>query len=278
MRDVQRGISALALVTLVSGVAFAGQSGPSKQGESCFATRDCAEGLKCIDNMCGYDVPPSAMKAGSGPLGGKGETCRARSDCSAGLACIDEVCADPNARRRSDDDGESWMHFDLHGAHPFVGLAWMGGPVTGMTTGRLSTSPQRADAGFLFALRGGVIFDNQELAIELSPMTDWVTTNGRGPVFQVNGTYGYYAAIHDSGAFSVYWPLRIGVGMLAGGDNSAGLVYFQAIADLVGPAFRIGHVIIDLRLPSFRYAVTGSNGLQGHIFSWELGASASYVF
>ena len=256
------------------------RTGPGGQGESCFSARDCSEGLKCIDNVCGHEVPPSAMKAGTGPLGARGESCRARADCAAGLACIRETCSDPNARAKDDDGdhGGDWMRFELHGTHPFVGLAWMGGPVIGFTTGRFNTSPQRAEGSFLFALRGGVTFDNQELAVELSPMTFFPVTSGRGPAFQVNGTYGVYTPIHESTSVSVYWPLRIGVGMVAGGNNTANMVYFQALADIIGPAIRVGHIMIDLRLPSFRYLLTDGSGIQAHIFAWELGASVNYLF
>jgi hypothetical protein len=256
-------------------------SGPAAQGESCFSGRDCAEGLKCIDNVCGHDVPPSAMKAGSGPLGAKGETCRARSDCAEGLKCMRSTCVGENASTREDDGGDEWLRFDLHGTHPFVGIGGMAGPAWATVSSPLgSVNDRNVQGSGLFALRGGVIFDNQELAIELSPMTyfPYNRTLSNGPVFQVNGTWGYYAAIYDSAAVSVYWPIRLGVGMFAGGDNTGGLVYFQAIGDLVGPAIRVGHLIFDLRLPSFRYAVTSRSSVTAHIFAWELGASVNYVF
>lgn len=269
---------ALVLVAL-SREARAG-AGP---GESCFSSRDCTGGLTCIDNVCAHEVPPSAMKPGSGPRGVRGESCRARADCGEGLMCLHGECADERARSHdaSDDAGAEWLRFDLHGSHPFLGIAWMGGPAWATLSSPLGTSnDSNVRSGFLFALRGGAIFDNHELAIELSPMTyvPYSAPFSNGPVFQINGTYGYYAPLYDSAAVSVYWPVRVGAGIFAGGDNTGGLVYFQAIGDLVGPAIRVGHLIIDLRLPSFRYAVTSRNSWTVHMFSWELGASLNYVF
>jgi len=55
-------------------------------------------------------------------------------------------------------------------------------------------------------------------------------------------------------------------------------VYFQARADLVGVMIKIGHVTIDLNLPSFRYGVTDRNGAQAHYFTWGLGGGVGYVF
>jgi hypothetical protein len=36
--------------------------------------------------------------------------------------------------------------------------------------------------------------------------------------------------------------------------------------------------VIDLSLPSFRYAVTNRSSATVHLFSWHFGGSVSYVF
>ena len=87
----------------------------------------------------------------------------------------------------------------------------------------------------------------------------------------------------ESESVSVYWPLRLGVGIVAGGDNTGSLAYFQVRGDVVGVALKIGHVLLDFHVPSFRYAVTethifGAPATQGHLLSWLIGMSASYVF
>jgi hypothetical protein len=71
---------------------------------------------------------------------------------------------------------------------------------------------------------------------------------GLGPAFQMMGSYGYFIPLYD-GDVKVYWPLRLGVGMMAGANNTLGLVYFQTHADVLGTAIQICHVMIDLALP-----------------------------
>jgi hypothetical protein len=84
--------------------------------------------------------------------------------------------------------------------------------------------------------------------------------------------------LHEGRDVSVYWPLRIGAGLFAGGNNTGGLVYFEALVDLVGLGVRVGHVMLSIELPEFRYAVTDSFGQQSHVLSWHGGATAQYVF
>ena len=71
----------------------------------------------------------------------------------------------------------------------------------------------------------------------------------------------------------------------AGGDNTNGNIFFEVRADFVGVAFNIGHVVVDLHLPSFRYAVTSGHvpgiavdTVTTHILSFFFGPSVSYVF
>jgi hypothetical protein len=73
---------------------------PSKLGESCANTAQCADGLSCIANVC-YSSAPSGTggEAGQatttvvGPvLGGEGESCTSRRDCADTLACFNQRC------------------------------------------------------------------------------------------------------------------------------------------------------------------------------------------
>jgi hypothetical protein len=82
----------------------------------------------------------------------------------------------------------------------------------------------------------------------------------------------------ERGPVSLYWPLRIGVGMVAGANNSQGLAYFEARADAVGVGLRVGHLLFDLMAPSFRYAFTHRLGTMVHLVSWHVGGNVSYVF
>jgi hypothetical protein len=225
--------------------------------------------------------------------GGPGESCRARSDCQEGLRCVRSTCVAPGAepavspaRSGEVDDTEGWSTFRLRGPHPFVGVTGMAGAAGfGLSNDtRYVWAESKPQAAGLFALRGGVFFGRNELALELSPMTYAWHTNTRGPAFQFNATYGHYLPMHEGRSVSVYWPLRIGVGMFAG--NTEDQVFFQARTDLLGVALRVGHLMIDFTLSSFRYGLSpvsvsrsyGYNNGVFHHFAWLSGMSVSYVF
>lgn len=222
--------------------------------------------------------------------GVRGESCRARADCQEGLKCVGNTCVDGSDRRGASHDqgwtdetlGE-WLGFKLEGVHPFVGGQWLGGPAWLLaTTGRGSTNDRNVQGSFLFSLRGGLHIDRHELALELSPFT-YIPYNTASIVFagatlRVAGTYGYLIPLYEAASASVYWPLRIGVGMLAGANNTQGLVYFEGRTDLVGLGVRVGHLFFDVMAPSFRYAFTHRLGTAVHLMSWHCGGNISYVF
>jgi hypothetical protein len=242
-------------------------------------------------------APPPVTTPDESFLGGHGESCRSRADCKSNLKCIQKVCIDENApppppppsqgEPAPEEETENpWLAFRLTGVHPFVGLELSGGPAFAVLSfgGRTFNDPNAEGTG-LFALRGGVFIDHHELALELSPFTYMPYNTSylvigqpfRGAAFQLMGTYGYFIPIRE-GNVSVYWPLRTGIGVFAGGDNTASLAYFQVRADLVGVAIRVGHLMIDLTLPSFRYGVTDTRGATLHVMGWHIGGNVSYVF
>ena len=253
------------------------RSGP---GESCRARADCAEGLKCVARQCVDER--------------EGRACEATSECG-GLKCIQKRCTSGNAPPHGEggEGGEGggelspsakqWLGFQLEGTHPFVGLQWLGGPAWALlTTGSGSLNDRNVQGAFLFSLRGGVLFGRHELALELAPFTDLPYNLGsaffRGAAFRVAGNYGYYIPLMERESFGLYWPIKVGVGMVAGANNSQGLVYFEGRGDFVGLAFRVGHLLIDFAAPSFRYAVTHRNGQAAHLMNWHIGGGVSYVF
>ncbi len=223
-------------------------------------------------------------------LGGAGESCRSRADCKSSLKCMKHTCLDENAPPPPDTTPETtpepaqsdWLAFRLEGGHGFVGVTALGGPSSAtLSFGGPSFTDRNAQGSFLFALRGGVFLGHHEIALEISPFTylPYSTSSAvfAGAAFQMMGTYGYFIPLHE-GSVSVYWPLRTGIGIFAGGDNTSGLAYFQVRADLVGVALRVGHLVIDLSLPSFRYGGTSGNRTTVHLASWHFGGSVSYVF
>ncbi len=242
------------------------------EGESCRARNDCDKGLLCVDHVCVDER--------------LGEPCTDNDECGGGsLVCRDKTCA---ARHAGEGEGAS-AETTLTGVHPFVGVAVRGGPSFGLDTLNQSspifssyTTTQTAGS-VAFALRGGVLLGRHEIALEIAPFSDQYFSNIPGPAFHAVATYGYYVPLYErSGFASVYWPLRVGAGILAGGDNTGGLAFFTARADLVGIGVRLPHFLLTFELPSFIYEVTQTNqyyfSQTVHFLSWHFGASGTFVF
>ncbi len=237
----------------------------SGAGESCKTTNDCKLGLRCNQNEC------TDSRAGA--------SCKSAFDCG-GRECASGACV--GAPTPSGDDtapiregGKPWMEFALGGAHLFAGVTWLVGPAF---AGRLDGNGRwdnSLNGSFVFAVRGGVLVGRHEIAVEVSPMTYAFYRSISAPQFQFNGTYGYLVPLIEK-KFALYWPLRAGVGAFFG--NISSNVYFQARADLVGLALRVGRVIGEVHAPSFRWGIYTVNGRTPNVFSWETGLSLSYVF
>jgi hypothetical protein len=197
----------------------------------------------------------------------------------------------PAPRVEPEDTGpnlalEEWLHHRVKGIRPFIGFTLAGGVVNGGYSGAARSAwGSGADGAFLFALRGGVFLGpRHELALEVSPFTDVWDTQAPGPTFQVNGTYGYWLPLVQGETVQLSWPLRVGAGVMIGGSNTGNNVFFQGRADLIGIALKVGHLIIEGHLPSFRYALTngrfpgfGGDGVTQHVLTWFIGTSVSYV-
>lgn len=244
----------------------------------------------------GGPPPPPPAPTGPGPtatptpvperplgemLGGQGESCRARADCESPLACKENICVDPNAPPPK--PAATGSPFELRGAHALVGLSVRGGPAWLVTNaGGVTQSDPNLQGSFAVALRAGLLVGKSELAVEISPFTEILYRNippaFTGPAFGATLTYGYYAPLHEGQHVAVYWPIRFGVGVLAGANNTGGLAYFQGRLDLIGFAVRVDHVLLGFEIPSARYAFTTRNGAWIHLFAWRPGATLSYVF
>lgn len=263
-------------------------AGSSGIGESCRRKTDCKEGLKCVRRVC---TDPH-----------EGETCGATADCGGGeLKCIADKCTSPNApvtakpkpsQPEGDDNGggdaakpetkaasTDWLKFRLDDGqtHPFIGITGVlgGFGIAGQDLGIGAGLNFGAVGGaLLFALKAGIIVGgHHELAAEITPFFTAFPVGAA--VFETNVSYGYLIPITEH----VSWPLRLGVGIMAGpSPNAQDLAWFQVRADLVGVQINVGHLMIDLHLPSFRYFVTSSNGATGHILNWDFGAGFGYAF
>lgn len=277
-------ISACVLVVGVLGassIAFgqdAQQQGGSV-GESCRARSDCSAGLRCINQVCTDEH--------------EGQACGATSDCGGALRCIANKCTSPTAAAHSSAGGSSsssssgggassddWMKFNPFdgNTHPYVGITGAAGFGTAGLTGNSAFTGgfNTFDGVGMFALDGGIYMGQHQLSLEIAPVTYiWDAKSQPGPVFEATANYAYLIPITES----IYWPIRFGLGIAAGPNtNLLGLAFFEVRADLIGAAFHIGHIVVDLHLPSFRYFITDKNGLQAHLLDWQFGVTAGYAF
>jgi len=263
------------------------QAGSSGIGESCRRKNDCKAGLKCVQHTC---TDPH-----------EGETCGATADCGGELKCINQTCTSGAAasttapaktpakeaegaaagagenKAAPQASGGDWIHFrtDDGGTHPFIGIT---GPMSGFgiagLTGGGGSNFGAVTTTVLFAFEAGIVLGgHHELALEITPF--FTAMPDGGAVFEMNASYGYLIPIAEH----VSWPLRFGAGIMAGpSPNAKDMAWFEARADLVGVQIDVGHVLIDLHLPSFRYFVTDNSGITSHILNWDFGLSLAYAF
>ena len=227
--------------------------------------------LRCVKELCTEQ--------------NEGGACGATSDCGGTLRCIDSKCTTPFAPASRVDE----LKLDDGKLHPFLGLTFAGGfdtiGLTGNGTNGASNNFATFDGAFLFALDVGVFIGNHQLLFEFAPSASYVYDGAdnqefaaSAPVFEMTASYAYFVPLATSGAVHVYYPLRFGAGTMVGGSSTDGLVFLQLRADLIGAAIQVGHVLIDLHLPSFRYNITDTSGTQVHVLDWLFGTSLSYVF
>ena len=231
-------------------------------GESCRARADCQTGLRCFNGMCRDER--------------EGMTCGSTAECGGMLRCVANVCTNPNAPSGGGSGGSGsagggtgdWMAFELEGVHGFVGIDLAGGPA--LPLGYDSGETGDVSGSFLFALRGGMTFGVGELAVEFSPVTFFPYTEADDPNLQLLASVGARIPITDT----VHYAMRFGLGMMA--VNTPGdVVGFQQRFDLLDIGFKVGHLIFDVHLPSFRH-ITDFD--LGSIFMWQPGVSTNYVF
>jgi hypothetical protein len=64
------------------------------------------------------------------------------------------------------------MHFRLKGVRPFVGITFAVGAANGgFTGGKGSAWGSGADGNLVVAVRGGIMINRHELALEIAPYT-----------------------------------------------------------------------------------------------------------
>jgi hypothetical protein len=228
-------------------------------GESCRARSDCAQGLKCVDQVCRDDM--------------EGATCAAKADCGGRLVCVDQVCVIPGQPRRKqqkeqrdvDEPAEpAEPDKELEGVRPHIGLMLGGGPTHGANDSGI------VFGSLLFALKGGVFIDRAEIGLEFAPASFVTSFDPDVPLVELNAYFGYHIPV----AGPVSWPLRAGIGFshAAPAGGLADDILLEARADLIGISILVDPVLIDLFLPSFR-ANTDTDGVDAFTYVFGVGAA-----
>lgn len=236
-------------VLLLSGTAWAGELGA--EGESCMARSDCAEGLRCVDQVCS-------------------KSCTDTADCPEGTKCSGGRCR--SKKKKSDDSGDS-SAADLSGVHGYVGATIGGGGGVVVVSGR-GFGGGAGYGAFQGQLHGGVLIDRLQIHVDFEPFSTLYFAGGLLAVFHGTVSFGTLLPLGRN----VYWPLRVGAGGGVVASGGAGGI-FEARADLLGVGFLIdtggGAVMIDCALPSFRYM---TNFSSVHFLTWTADVGISYVF
>ncbi len=229
-------------------------------GESCRARSDCAEGLRCVDQVCHDDM--------------EGATCATKPDCGGRLACVDQICVIPGQSPRKsqpetkDQPEPSSPPKELEGVRPHIGLMLGGGP------SHTDNTDAAVVGSLLFAIKGGVFFDRVELGLEFAPASFVVQFNDFQDLTTVE--LNAYAGYHIPVAGPVSWPLRFGVGFThfapAGGASDD--IFLEGRADLIGISVLIDPVLLDFYVPSFR---VNSDLDRNHFFTYVFGVGAAVL-
>jgi hypothetical protein len=223
------------------------------------------------------------------PLGDAGESCRARADCRTDLHCIDALCTSVKpgvSTGLSLADGK---------AHPFMGWTLTGGftiaavtgngPGVGGANGAFGTA---FDVGMFVGMHQVTMTIGEGVFIGPAPLNGSPGTAQGG--LDMALSYAYLLRLALWGGTRLYWPVRIGVGMLIipgglslpGTSAFPGAPFLEVRADVTGLMIQAGHVFVDLHLPTFAYALTSSVNSNpqalAHLLDWQFGATVGFGF
>ncbi len=260
-------------------------SGP---GESCRARSDCAEGLKCVEQVCRDEL--------------EGANCNSRGDCGGrGLSCVDSKCVAPasqgagsesggsgesggkgrrggdGGRDGGDDDGGGdsggnggggdLLEGELEGLRAHMGIIFGGGPTHD------DDASGEAIGSLLFALKGGVFIDRIELGLEFAPATFVLSFDPDLPSVHLNAYGGYHIPVYKS----ISWPLRAGIGFTTPtfrGD--AGQTVLAVRADLIGVSVLLAdQFLLDVYLPSWRVNIDPESNTA--LFTYIFGIGGAWA-
>jgi hypothetical protein len=162
------------------------------------------------------------------------------------------------------------VDFPLEGIHFVGGLTF----APGMSGYWLYGGGPVVEASFMFGLRVGVLFDTIELAAELAPVT-WFWHLDHEPMLTFHVSVGGLIQV----AGNVYWPMRFGLGLAAVNPPSMQPypqddVFMLGRVDLIGLAYKYGHLLFEVSLPSVRFI---SEFRQLGVWGWMFNITISYI-
>jgi hypothetical protein len=236
----------------------------SSAGESCRARSDCAEGLKCIEQVCRDPNNPSAGGSASGSAGGGSGNAGSGGDSSSGSSSGGE-----SAGGGSSGGGGDLLDGELEGLRAHMGIIFGGGP------SHLDDPADIVQGSLLFSLKGGILIDRIELGLEFAPATYVINFDPDLPSVHLIGYGGYHIPVFKS----ISWPLRLGIGLTQPTfrGETRGLDALLALrADLIGVSVLLAdQFLIDAHLPSWRINVDPN--APGALFSYIFGVGASWT-
>ena len=261
-----------ALGVFIPGRADAKPEGDQAQGSQAERDAEPAATPECVP-ACrpGYACAKGKCVSACNPPCAQGEI------CTAALACV----PGPEAGGPSSSDSaerETDRERSLVGVRGFGGLVFGAGlslhafrRVDGNGLQRPTSWP-----ALLFAFRGGLLVNRNEVSLELAPGT-YEPVVGNGTAIDnghwITSFLGSYAH-HIHMARGAYWPLRLGIGLVYRGTGPYQGTYFQARVDLLNISVKLPYLLLDFSFPSIRY--TSDFDLY-HRWTGLFTAGASYV-
>jgi hypothetical protein len=201
----------------------------------------CEPGTTCRDGKCISLCDPAC------PLG---EVCTGQGICTrlGGVHARMEEGAEKRKQQERDEQ--------LIGIRGFGGLVLGGG--MSVFARKLRNRDKLDDpvpsGALYFALKGGVMMEQIEFSVEWAPGTFYPEAGNideRGVVDKnewvgsLLGNLGFHLPFTDR----IYWPLRIGAGVIPAG----GRWDFQGRVDLVNLSIKTKYLLIETSVPSVRY-------------------------
>lgn len=199
----------------------------------------CEPGTRCRDGKCISLCDPAC---------GLGEVCTGEGICTrlGGVHARMDEGAEQRERERRDES--------LVGIRGFGGLVLGGGMsvYAEKLPGRDKLDDPLPSGAVYFALKGGVMLEVVEFSVEWAPSTYIPAVGGDDAIIDSGdwigsllGNFGFHIPLTER----VYWPLRVGAGVIPAG----GRYDFQGRIDLVSLSIKTRYLLLEAALPSVRY-------------------------